>query len=320
MKRIYLLFLILLFFSGLRAQEGMWTWMHGQPLGGGVYGTQGVPSPFNDPDRVYEPCQWTDAQGNFWLFGGNGINSPNTVLWKYDPFFNVWVWVNGSTTYGAAGVYGVKGIPSISNYPGGRGVGTSSWTDQSGNLWLFGGEGYDVLGNLGMLSDLWKYDPGTNTWTWMDGPNTVNDAGNYGQQGVASALNQPPSRCETCANWTDFNGNLWLFGGITSAMGTGPLNDLWKYNPLTNEWTWVKGTNRIGDPGHSGIRGIPDPLNVPSGRMAYAHWIDNNGNLWLFGGASNTTLNDLWKYDISTDSWTWMRGVVIGSAGIYPEA
>jgi N-acetylneuraminic acid mutarotase len=37
----------------------------------------------------------------------------------------------------------------------------SSWIDASGNLWLFGGNGYDSTGNFGYLNDLWQYDPGT---------------------------------------------------------------------------------------------------------------------------------------------------------------
>jgi N-acetylneuraminic acid mutarotase len=39
----------------------------------------------------------------------------------------------------------------------------SSWTDSSGNLWLFGGFGYDSAGNLNYLNDLWQYDPSTGT-------------------------------------------------------------------------------------------------------------------------------------------------------------
>jgi len=37
----------------------------------------------------------------------------------------------------------------------------SSWIDSSGNLWLFGGYGYDSTGNVGYLNDLWQYDPST---------------------------------------------------------------------------------------------------------------------------------------------------------------
>ena len=39
--------------------------------------------------------------------------------------------------------------------------GISTWIDSSGNLWLFGGYGYDSTGQLGYLNDLWQYDPST---------------------------------------------------------------------------------------------------------------------------------------------------------------
>ena len=35
-----------------------------------------------------------------------------------------------------------------------------SWIDASGNLWLFGGDGYDSVGTQDeYLNDLWKYQP-----------------------------------------------------------------------------------------------------------------------------------------------------------------
>jgi hypothetical protein len=33
----------------------------------------------------------------------------------------------------------------------------SSWIDSSGNLWLFGGYGYDSTGALGYLNDMWHW-------------------------------------------------------------------------------------------------------------------------------------------------------------------
>lgn len=34
-----------------------------------------------------------------------------------------------------------------------------SWTDASGNLWLFGGDDYDSTGAQGNPNDLWEYQP-----------------------------------------------------------------------------------------------------------------------------------------------------------------
>jgi hypothetical protein len=47
------------------------------------------------------------------------------------------------------GVYGDKGVPDPNNVPGGRGGPAVSWMDNSGNMWLFGGMGYDASGDNG---------------------------------------------------------------------------------------------------------------------------------------------------------------------------
>jgi len=41
------------------------------------------------------------------------------------------------------------------------------WTDLNGNLWLFGGQGFDSTGN-GTLNDLWEFKGGQ--WIWQKGP------------------------------------------------------------------------------------------------------------------------------------------------------
>ena len=59
-----------------------------------------------------------------------------------------------------------------------------------------------------------------------------------------------------------------------------------------------------------GAQGVPLSTNYP-GAIGYgaATWVDNAGNLWLYGGTGpGGILNDLWKYDIGTGIWTWMKG------------
>jgi hypothetical protein len=64
------------------------------------------------------------------------------------------------TTGGQNGVYGDELFPFktlVTWTPGGR-RGTMSWVDASGELWLFGGPGYDstsTTGN-GYLNDMWR--------------------------------------------------------------------------------------------------------------------------------------------------------------------
>ena len=70
-------------------------------------------------------------------------------MWKYSN--GNWTWVGGNNIIDASGVYGTQGIPISSNVPGAR-VSSVIWTDSSGNLWLFGGYGYDSNGNEGNLN------------------------------------------------------------------------------------------------------------------------------------------------------------------------
>src|ERR1051325_8674983 len=77
-------------------------------------------------------------------------------------------WMNGTSSLNIPGQYGTQGIPSTANTPGAR-RGAGYCRDKSGNFWLFGGEGYDHIGNFDKLNDLWKYNPLTNEWTWVKG-------------------------------------------------------------------------------------------------------------------------------------------------------
>jgi hypothetical protein len=107
--------------------------------------------------------------------------------------------------------------------------------DKSGNVWLFGGGGLDGGGGKGALSDLWEYSPTTNQWTWVSGPDTAANSGNYGSLGVAATSNNPGGR-NGAVSWTDAAGNHWLFGGYGFDDGNPSelvhqqyLNDLWKF-------------------------------------------------------------------------------------------
>lgn len=226
------------------------------------------------------------------------------------PHVSTWTWVSGTKLPDQAGVYGTQGTASPSNMPGSRQCATS-WRDSGGNLWLFGGDGFDSTGAQSDLNDLWKFD-GTN-WTWVNGSNLGNQLGSYGIPGVPSPSNVPGARCYS-ASWIDKSNNLWLFGGVVQR------NDLWKFDG-TN-WTWVAGSNLSQEAGVYGTKGVPSPANLPGGRAGSVSWIDGSGNLWLFGGFGTDSagaqgeLNDLWKFD--GNNWTWVSGSnAISQSGVY---
>ena len=282
---------------------GEWTWMGGSALSNqnGVYGTLGAPAAGNIPGARSMAVVWVDSSDNVWLFGGLGYDVSSTTagllndLWRYHA--GEWTWMSGAKVANQKGVYGTQGTAAAANVPGAR-FGAHSWIDGSGNLFLFGGVGYDSNGSSLVLNDLWKYSGGQ--WTWMGGSKVGDQPGIYGTKGMPSANNIPGARQFGIA-WSDAAGNGWLFGGngYYGPSSVGELNDLWKYSG--GQWTWVSGSNVGNQNSTFGAEGILDPGNAPSGRDFTSSWIDPDGNIWLFGGwgqipGTQGNLNDLWMY------------------------
>jgi N-acetylneuraminic acid mutarotase len=324
-----------------------WTWMGGNSTirepGGygwpGVYGSIGIAVSGNIPGGRSGAVSWTDRSGHFWLFGGQGYDASGNSnylylndLWEFDPSANEWMWVSGYSLGPAPGVYGTLGTPAAENAPAAR-ASAARWIDTSGNLWLFGGGGDNPNNLYGAFNDLWKFDVSTKEWTWMSGCNgaVLNNCENYGVYGTLgtpSPVNVPGVRVGA-ASWTDRDGNLWLFGGwgmpITNSIESyfgffwGALNDLWKFDPSTKQWTWMGGSYKSDQSGVYGTLGTADAANIPSSRSNATVWVDGAGNIWLFGGDGYTGLfNDLWELNSSTQEWTWRSGSnQTGATGVY---
>jgi N-acetylneuraminic acid mutarotase len=319
-----------------------WAWMGGRSTVPrdvfgypGVYGTLGLPASANIPGGRGWMTSCGDSSGRLWLFGGLGEDAAGSEgglndLWVFDPSTNQWTWLSGSSTVpssgGNAGVYGIAGEPAPGNSPGGR-TSASSWIGNDGHFWLFGGYGLDANGTLGLLNDLWEFDPSTLQWTWMAGGNVIGSLGGLpgtpGLLGVFAPGVSPGGRL-TSANWTDANGHLWLFGGngYDAHWKYSNLNDLWQFDPSRNEWAWMGGSPTSSltpggypaQPGIYGTLGVPAPANIPGSRSSASGWTDPSGHLWLFGGVGFAAdaklgyLNDLWEFDPATNEWAWMSG------------
>ncbi|HEY1255280.1 MAG TPA: chitobiase/beta-hexosaminidase C-terminal domain-containing protein [Terracidiphilus sp.] len=328
----------------LNAETPEWGWAGGSRLANqaGVYGSLGTVAAGNLPGGRYGASNWRDKSGNLWLFGGvgsDGAASEGTLndLWRFNPSTQSWTWMGGSKTVQRSGfgVYGVLGTPGVANLPGGR-YGASSWSDDNGNLWLFGGEGYNSEGAEALLNDLWEFNPSTGEWAWMGGISAAQEAGVkagvYGSLDIPNAQNMPGAR-SGAIDWTDSLGNLWLFGGegADSGNAVGQLDDLWAFNPYNREWTWMGGSNTVAGAEKAvyGVLGTPSSRNLPGGRQEAVGWTDASGNFWLFGGGgidsvgSKGELNDLWEFNPSTREWTWMSGSstvpgdYLGQPGVY---
>jgi len=250
-----------------------------------------------------------------------------------------WIWVTGADPaklpsadlWGAPGVYGTQGVAAPGNTPGARYLG-ATWTDSADNLWLFGGFGVDINQNLGMMNDLWMFNPSTQLWTWFGGSPKLTCGSVvgayctqppvYGTQGKPDPGNTPPGS-DWATTWVDPKGKLWLFGGETIALPAccDYLNDLWVFDPSTLEWTWVAGSGSVpaslseaGPPSVFGTMGTPAPGNTPGGRIAGTGWTDSAGNFWLAAGVgfdgndSPGPRFDIWEYDTSLGQWAYMAG------------
>jgi len=332
--------LIFLFFFissvNLNAQTmGEWTWMKGPntPNSNGVFGIKGVPDTANYPPALYEACSWTDTAGNFWLFGGfevgfSGVGgSVYNTLWKFSPQNNTWTWINGSSNPNDIGEYGIKGVPTSSNCPPSTGWGMMNWIDKNNNLWFYGG--VNIIDLQSISGNLWKYNIANNEWTWMSGFGNIANIPNFGTKGISSVNNCPPSIHENNCTWIDNdNDNLWFYGGLGGgeSFSDNYYNDLWRYNISNNEWTWIYGNATTNIPPNFGLKGISDILNNPGGRASYSAFKDQNNDLCFFGSGNNffnnnsfvVLLNDIWKYSINSNLWTWVNGDnIINGMGNY---
>jgi hypothetical protein len=322
-------------------------------------------APGSGPGGRWGSVTWSDSAGNLWLFGGQGITTVTAGGAGVGLLNDVWEWTPGAvdvsqpaSKYGGSyieqgswagiknvgtannpGTYGNLGVSS-GGFPGGR-WGAGFATDAAGNVWMFGGQGFDSTGSLTLLNDLWKYNIVGQTWTWM-GPTNSNvgqNNGVYGTQGTALAANAPgPGGRQTPVIWADNLGNIWLFGGLgldsvgtrnpgsLNGLGNGTvtaegalLNDLWEFNIASGQWTWVSGGGATGLANLNGVYGTQltgAAGNFPGSRWSGAGWSDSSGNLWLFGGwgyastlaQSTGFLNDVWEYVPALGQWVWWKG------------
>eukprot|EP00026_Physarum_polycephalum_P003040 Phypoly_transcript_03049.p1 GENE.Phypoly_transcript_03049~~Phypoly_transcript_03049.p1 ORF type:complete len:777 (+),score=52.33 Phypoly_transcript_03049:88-2331(+) len=110
----------------------------------------------------------------------------------------------------------------------------------------------------------------------------------------------------------DLDGNAWIFGGIGSENNY--LNDLWKFNG--GVWYGMGGQNSEGLYNATGLEGYPASRESP------AYWVDAAGDFWIFGGSTYDAnlgflmLNDMWRFNTTANSWTWIYGDTVNGSMI----
>lgn len=260
----------------------------------------GIESDDINPMYRETPMTWTDADDNLWLYGGGAYPEYKNDLWKYNTLTNNWTMVKGPFETNVQAVYGTQGVAAPGNTPGAR-TQAVTWTDNDGNLWLFGGYGKGISDFFGELSDLWKYNIATSEWIWMKGSQDLNAAEVDNGLGVIDATSTPKYYFGTSTPWSDNDGNLWIFN----------LAAVWKYDIAGDVWIKV---SEVGDLNYGNLN-VADVANSPGIRLMPLVWSDSNGDLILYGGTYTTGEpaqfvigSDLWKYSISSGLWAWIGG------------
>lgn len=197
---------------------------------------------------------------------------------------------------------------SYANAKAGRAWGAAAfWKDPDGIFWLYGGRSNTASDGS---NDLWKYNVTTNEWTYMKGHSPYNSYSMYVTKGMELTNIQPKPRTGG-SSWVDAMGSLWIFGGY-ACCDSAWLNDVWKYNRSTNNWTWIKGDSTLNSKAVYGVKGIPSPNNTPRSRASSVSWIDSTGNFWLFGGRGG--YSSPIRYAAKSDLWQFTPGITASNA------
>lgn len=107
----------------------------------------------------------------------------------------------------------------------------------------------------------------------------------------------------------------------------GYLNDLWKFDLTHKLWAWVSGESKRNN---RGIYTSQGSEGMPGARSSHGMVIDHlKGAIYLFGGTGYDknllgigkferktdshlsligVLNDLWKYNLESNQWIWLKG------------
>lgn len=274
-----------------------WTWVGGTDtvLQTPNYGLKSFGAASNDPGARAGSANWQDPAGDLWLFGGKVYSGFLNDFWKYNVATNQWTWLAGDSLLNQGGSYS-----SAPLFPGAHSF-SSYWKDPAGDFWMFGGGGFTpTVTAWDVLSDLWKYEPSTDTWFFVNGSTQGSRPGVYGGNGT---IYTHPGARTGGPGWTDAAGLLWLFGGEGRDMNStyGFLNDVWRYDQNSGIWTSTKVNYTVNLLGKFGPLGITSNTVIPGSRLSGAVWTDAATNTaWMMGGYGKDSagtigyLSDLW--------------------------
>lgn len=293
--------------------KSQWFWVGGWNKGDcyGSWGSKKVKSPQNMISARYGYSMSVDSTGNIWIYGGernNGtIRYAFNDIWRWDG--SVWTWMEGSDKEDQYADYS-----NTSAMIGSKTYAEMVISDKD-VLYIFGG----CFIKKGLTyNDMWKYNITAEKLDYVWGPPSHISATPIGQysnyyianDGKTYYNNSPAARLKFGFAFDASKKNIFMFGG---GFGSRTFNnDIWRYNIESNMWAYYGEGPIYGNYSYSkGITGF----GWPAGRDSHSIVIDSFNTIFLFGGegydfqgTAPDSLNEFWKYDISSRLWTWING------------
>ena len=295
-----------------------WAWIGGDQ---GQDGFEGIPGPVGVESNLYFPSIRRDVKpsigpdGMIYIYGGYADTWDGYIrsdLWRYNPTNNAWTLIYNRVVANNS-VSGqniaAMGAENVNNHPGRLSHHTSWFYNNS--LYTFGGTPFYTTDEDGYYNQVWKYNLTTQQWACLKNPSGTDAL--YGEQLVSNANNTPP-RLQSTSTAVTIGNEAYFFGGREIGGDTSDLDNrglhscLWKFNMTTNEWTWMKGRTIVFNPGFYGKKGIEREENLPASQANSFLWVDN-GIIKMYGGKTSAgNLIEFWKYDPSSNNFTWIDG------------
>jgi galactose oxidase-like protein len=251
------------------------------------------PSARSSTAAAYDPLQ-----KQLLVFGGNesadGLNFiPKNDLWALDLATGAW-----------------RTIAPVGTPPVVRLFHSATLDPATGRFYVYGGGGTNAL--MGpFLGDLWSVDPSTGAWT----------------EEHNGTMGAPAPRIHSGIFFDPGSGRLLLFAGHDDG-SVGNQNDTWSFDPASKTWTTIVPPEQIVTPAPQFCLFPPDftapNMTAPDRRSAYLGALDQaNGRIFVYGGKTDCgNIDDVWTFDLATNTWTRQVEATIGEAcvrGDHPE-
>ena len=160
---------------------------------------------------------------------------------------------------------------------------TAHWHDNNGDMWVFGGEGYDnePSETPHLLDQLWKFNSETESWF-----QATNGSAQIHVTGGSKHAPTPRKGAVMCG-LTDYI--LVLFGGEDQHRHR--LSDTWIFNMDQRSWLL-----------------LPKPvvnvtLQYPKGRSKAAYWCLHDRMIVYAGKGQTGMLDDIWEFSLQDLKW-----------------